>query len=42
MDQRITIEFKNCIDLAEILNKYNHNDSEYVTMQIGYDGNICL
>ena len=42
MDQRITIEFKNCIDLAEILNKYNHNDSEYVTMQIGYDGNIYI
>ena len=42
MDQRITIEFKNCINLAEILNKYNHNDSEYVTMQIGYDGNIYI
>ena len=42
MDQGITIEFKNPIDLAALFNKYKHSVDEYVTMQIGHDGNIYI
>ena len=40
MDQQITIGFKNCIDLAELMKKYDHSSGDYVTMQTGYDGNV--
>nr|MCR5251802.1 hypothetical protein [Lachnospiraceae bacterium] len=42
MDQRITIEFKNAVDLAELIKKYGHNFAEYETLQIGHDGNIYI
>ena len=38
MDQGITIEFKNAVDLAELIKKYGHNFDEYETLQIGHDG----
>ena len=42
MEQKITIEFKNVIDLAEIIKRHDLTFDEYVTMQIAYDGNIYI
>jgi hypothetical protein len=36
------IEFKNHIDLTELISKYRHTYDEYVNMQIGHDGNIYI
>jgi len=38
----MTIQFKNKIDLNELLKKHGHSFDEYVTMQIGHDGNIYI
>ena len=42
MNQKLLIEFKNHIDLGDLIKKYNHSFDEYVTMQIGFDGNVYI
>ena len=42
MEQRMIIEFNDHIDLTGLLKKYDHDFDEYVTMQLGYDGNIYI
>ena len=36
------INFKNYTDFSELLGRYGHNISEFVTMQLGYDNRIYI
>lgn len=36
------IDFNTCISLTELLGRYGHNASEFVTIQLGYDNRIYI